>query len=481
MIPLPLHADKKLTAARQGKQPRRARRTRAAHTPGCARPGRALTPGPAQEFGEELDKDGCATVGMGGAVPRDPPARQTPSFAPQAPKLHHVGPHVDRHQVELMKQADHLMFGMMGGEIPPAAPHLAAMQGHDGDALTGSPFAMRRALRYPRTGFSDAQAARFQSATELSGVYHDVTSSPKADRSLEPRWSALRQAELDIAERSVRSPSRSDQLQKRGYFDARADMVDVARLEIAPKTVTAEHLECESVAGPVIPSLQIDGLEIRESQCSQHSRSSAASGADTTAPLAGAGSDHAVGDAGIAVVLEVSSEDGGVLRVSEVEADSTAETSGQVRKGDFVLSIDGVSLMGADANANTYKQLSEGQVGTYASFKLMDPVTRQVRQTDLLRAMKGSQGHRFVRRHRRLVRAINGDQREGKERLAHNLQVFQAPESAVPNIIILGTRYGNGGGVPPESEHFSSKVLTVFLWSVSLSPSPLLLSLSTWN
>ncbi len=335
------------------------------------------------------------------------------------------------------------MFGMMGGAIPPAAPQMVAMQGHDGDALPGSPFAMKRALGYPRAGFSDAQAARVQSAT---GVYRDVTSSPRADVNLERRWSALRQAELDIAERSVRSPSRPDQLQKRSHFDVSIDMVDVLRREAAPKTATADYLEYESIAAPVIPSLQIDGPEIRESQCSEHSRSSAASGADTTAPLAGAGSDHAVGDAGIAVVLEVSSEDGGVLRVSEVEADSTAETSGQVRKGDFVLSIDGVSLVGADANANTYKHLSEGPAGSYASFRLMDPVTRQVRQTDLLRAMKGSQGHRFVRRHRRLVRAINGDQREGKERLAHNLQVFEAPESAVPNIVLLGTRYGNGCG-----------------------------------
>lgn len=196
----------------------------------------------------------------------------------------------------------------------------------------------------------------------------------------------------------------------------------------------------EPVVGPFIPSLQVDGPAIRESQCSEHSRSSAASGADTAPP---GGSDAAMGDAGIAVVLEVSSQDGGSLRVSDVEADSTAETSGSVRKGDFVLSIDGVSLIGAEANANAFKHLSEGPAGTYASFRLMDPVTKQVRTTQLLRAMKGSQCHRFLRRHRRLVRALGGDSREGKERLEHNLQIFQGPDSAVPNIVLLGTK-GSG-------------------------------------
>lgn len=387
-----------------------------------------------QEFGEELDKDGCATVGMDAhtAAHLDPIAM--PHTQAQGPQLHHAGPPVDGHQVELMKQADRLMFGMMGSAIPPAASHLAAMQATTAMPQPGSPFAMTRAVGRPGVMIADAQTPR-HSAHELSAVYRDVTpSKPVSTSNLEKRWSAMRQAEQDIAERSVRSPvARSDQTKARSHF---ADCI--MRQDKASGKNTADYLECsELVSVPVIPSLQVDGLAIRESQCSEHSRSSAASGADTAQS---GGSDPHVGDAGIAVVLEVSSEEGGCLRVSDVEADSTAETSGQVRRGDFVLMIDGVSLTGTEANANTFKLLSEGPVGSYASFRLMDPKTRQVRTTELLRAMKASQSHRFLRRHRRLVRALSGDSREGKERLEHNLQIFDGPEIAVPNIVVLGTK-----------------------------------------
>ena len=355
----------------------------------------------------------------------------------RAPNLHHVGPPVDRHQ--LMKPADQLVFSMMGGALP-AAPHLAAMQ----TALPQpeSPYAMKRA----GMGVSGGQTLRLQPAREPSALYLDMTPSRPASSldSLETRWSALRQAEFDIAERSVRSPvACSDQKARRLFAEPRQDdssksaAADYSESLMQPQAAAATS---EPVLGLFIPSLQVDGPAIRESQCSEHSRSSAASGADTAPP---GGSDPAMGDAGIAVVLEVSSQDGGSLRVSDVEADSTAETSGSVRKGDFVLSIDGVSLTGAEANANAFKHLSEGPAGTYASFRLMDPVTKQVRTTQLLRAMKGSQCHRFLRRHRRLIRALGGDSREGKERLEHNLQIFKGLDSAVPNIVLLGTK-GSG-------------------------------------
>ncbi len=202
-----------------------------------------------------------------------------------------------------------------------------------------------------------------------------------------------------------------------------------------------EHTE--TVAMPNIPNLQADGTGMRESQRSEYSMSSAASGAETA--LTGATTSEATtGDVGIAVVLEVGRPQGALLRVSDVESDSTAETSGEVRKGDLVLSIDDISLSGAQANANNFKTLSEGTAGTYARFVLQDQITSEVRTVMLLRALKASQSNRFLRRQRRLARAITGDDREGAARLAHNLQLFGACKGkAVPALVLIGTR-GSG-------------------------------------
>ena len=50
-----------------------------------------------------------------------------------------------------------------------------------------------------------------------------------------------------------------------------------------------DYVECPEYAGmPLIPSLQADGIAMRESQRSEHSMSSAASGAETALTGAGA-------------------------------------------------------------------------------------------------------------------------------------------------------------------------------------------------
>ncbi|MGB1593896.1 MAG: hypothetical protein ACPIOQ_14175 [Promethearchaeia archaeon] len=198
-----------------------------------------------------------------------------------------------------------------------------------------------------------------------------------------------------------------------------------------------------------IAHLQIDASEGSQegSEVSEQTISSAASGASTL-HTGVSGTESVAGDVGIAVVLEVSRPQGALLRVSDVEADSTAETSGQVRKGDLVLAINGCSLAGAEANTNRFKGLSEGNVGTCASFRLMDPVTSEVRTVNLMRALKAPQTHRCLRRLRRLQRALGGDDRESAERLAHYLKGFiEGPQelslrhdSAAPNLVLLGRR-----------------------------------------
>ena len=202
-----------------------------------------------------------------------------------------------------------------------------------------------------------------------------------------------------------------------------------------------------------IPHLQMDASEGSQegSEVSELTISSAASGASTL-HTGVPGTESMAGDVGIAVVLEVGRPQGALLRVSDVEADSTAETSGRVRKGDLVLAINGCSLAGAEANTNRFKGLSEGNVGTCASFRLMDPVTSEVRTVNLNRALKAPQTHRCLRRLRRLQRALGGYDRESAERFAHYLKVFiEGPlelslrhdslvPNVTPNLVLLGRR-----------------------------------------
>jgi len=294
-----------------------------------------------------------------------------------------------------------------------------------------------------------------QSLHELGSEYRVVTPS-------KPSYAQM-QADLDIALRAQQSPilrrehpvMASSPLR---HHSNRPFANSAPRLAVQNKTdtggssmVTAlpsnysdlgNDVECSNSEqfgltgmNPLV-GLQVDGVSMRASHSSEHS---SASGAETA--RTGLAADTDVCDVGIAVLLEVSRPEGALLRVSDVEADGTAEMSGQVRKGDLVISIDGQSLAGESANTNIFHSLSEGAPGSFAVFCLMDAVTSQIRTVSLLRAMKASQSHRFLRRQRRLLRALGGDDREGTERLQHNLKLFGEKQSAtVPNIVLLGTK-----------------------------------------
>jgi hypothetical protein len=463
-----------------------------------------------QEFGDELAQNGCATVGSSPPAwhPAPAPAPVPPPHHHQQqhhhhhhhhhPELHQAGPY-NPHQEALMRQAEGLMAGLVGGMpgspggrgIPPPRVSVArAGPSPHADSPFKNPHIYPCVDSSPAVSKPDAVVYRpspsHAAVQDLPADYRVV--SPKASyaqahaavqdlpadyRVVSPKASyAQAQAELDIAQRRLPSPgaalsrvphapldqspavrsSTGRREQTRMPADApplgsaqayRKLDYSVAVPDKGPVLGPSDddYVECPEYAGmPLIPSLQADGIAMRESQRSEHSMSSAASGAETALTGAGAaGSDTTQGDCGIAVVLEVSRAEGALLRVSDVEADSTAETSGEVRKGDLVLSIDDVSLSGAQANANNFKSLNEGPAGTYARFVLEDPVTAQRRTVTLLRALKASQSNRFMRRQRRLARAINGDDREGHARLAHNLTLFGACKgNAVPNLVLIG-------------------------------------------
>jgi hypothetical protein len=359
-----------------------------------------------------------------------------------------------------MRQADSLMQGLLNENSRFRVPFTPTNSSYP-QVLTPTKSSFPQVLTptksYPQ-GVDPRKPITPAKANELVGAYAQAQAhADMAEKALRPAVSMASRERLNMVKTEVYlqtsflEGATADAHRRSKETAGLAPMQIPEELIVQKRPAELLHARIESGPGdypdpvfmPVVPNLQVDCADLRASQCSEASMSSAASGAETA--LTGASSlDTMSGNVGISVVLEVSRAEGALLRVSDVEADSTAETSGQVRKGDLVLSIDGVRLSGAAANANNFKNLSEGLCGSYTSFELMDPITSQVRTVTLLRTMQGSQSHRFLRRQRRLVRAINGDDKEGAARLAHNMRLFaEGPKGIVPNIVLVGTK-GSG-------------------------------------
>jgi hypothetical protein len=349
---------------------------------------------PLQEFGEQLDSHGCVVVGM-------PPPE--PSAAPASVPLPQKAVFPTEHSSSVHK----------GASVPQMPGFQALSKARDCNANT-SVFA--NPLIYPV-----ASGPAFATPQKASRV-------------------------------SSKTSGQSVGMTVQSFHELASEYTDVTPLLATPGVSISKHASKlidvpNEIQPPVLPGLQVDALSTQGSDCSQQSRESAASGAET-ALNAGSGTTEVptpTGDVGISVVLEVSRVEGALLRVSDLEADSTAEMSGHVRKGDLVISVEGVGLSGAEANANHFKHLTEGPCGTYACLRLMDPVTRAIRTVNLLRAMRAPQWHRFVRRQRRLLRALAGEHDpEGANRLSHYVKMCtEGPWEAVPDIVFLGTK-GSG-------------------------------------
>mmetsp|Transcript_68558 Transcript_68558/g.142959 ORF Transcript_68558/g.142959 Transcript_68558/m.142959 type:complete len:871 (-) Transcript_68558:513-3125(-) len=156
--------------------------------------------------------------------------------------------------------------------------------------------------------------------------------------------------------------------------------------------------------------------------------------------------DTIIGDVGISVIVEVGSG-AGFLRVSDVAPDSSAEASGDVRRGDIVISADGTDLTGSEAVLRGWKKTIQGAPGTSVSLCLMDPNDMRPRSMKLRRTPQDlTPVKMFAERQRQLVMSLQalGSDPRIRESLQTTIERMRAPVSSrIPKVLVIGAR-GHG-------------------------------------
>jgi len=148
----------------------------------------------------------------------------------------------------------------------------------------------------------------------------------------------------------------------------------------------------------------------------------------------------AQGDVGISVVVEMGPA-GVLLRISSYDADSPAEASGEIRRGDVVVSVDGEDLTGSDVLIQGFNQAVRGPVGSQVSLCLMDPRLMEPRIVQMPRSPMGiTPAQVFEQRYEVLKNNLLG-QASGKgvnNLLEQSLMLLRKSSEITPNIALVG-------------------------------------------